>query len=1128
MKKLLVLWLAFFGLAALSIRAGLPYGLTERPAVGGFLDGVLPAAAPAVTGNWSATSAFPNLRFTNALGFTFVPGTTKVVVWEREGRVWSFENTPTATAKTLVLNISDHCQGWDDSGLLGLAFHPGFATNRYVFLYYTWVTPGTVVGSPTVRPTEYVPGKYHDRLSRFTLDASGVAVPNSELVFVDQTADSVWHNGGGLFFHPDNGFLYWTDGDDERAPTQIINQNLLSGVFRIDVDQRGGSVSHPIPRQPANGRTANYYIPNSNPFVGQAGVLEEFYALGLRSPHRMTFDPPSGRIFIGDVGASSREEVDLIEPSDAAGQNFQWSRIEGLNGDLTPPYIGVNHRPIIDYGHDEGQAVIGGYVYRGQEFAADLGGRYIFGDNVQGKVWVLDETTVPATKKLLCVLPKGAGPNSGSDYTGLSSFGLDAANELYLCQMSSQGGQIFRLRRTGAPPVMRDFPPLLSQTGAFSDTAALATAPALLPYQVNSPLWSDAAVKSRWMVIPTNTTISFTPTGEWTFPAGSVWVKHFELVVDEANAATPRRRLETRLLVRDTNGTVFGATYKWRPDNTEADLLTNKLDEDILIQTAGGSRVQTWHYPSRGECLACHSVAAKGVLGVKTRQSNRDNIFANGVTDNQLRAWNHVGLFSPALQEADIAGYTHMTSVTNLAADLETRVRSYLDANCAHCHRPGGVPAFWDARFDTPLASAGIVNGAVAQTLGIAGAKVAVPGHPEKSIMLQRASSQDPMIKMPPLARNVVDTVAVSALMEWISTLSTIPDSVPQPWLHQDIGAVATPGDATYVGGTLTVSASGDDIWNNADAFHYVYQSIDGDGELVARVNTLANTDPWAKAGVMLRESLDPGARHAIIAVTIGNGTAFQRRVTAGGTSDHTAGPAAVAPYWVRLTRAGSTVTSYVSPNGTIWTQVDTLTLALPTRALIGLALTAHNNSAVNTATLDHVRASATLAPLNSPPVVALTAPTKGAMLISPGSVALKASASDGDGSVTKVEFFDGPTKLGESAAPPYALVWSSPEPGAHNLSARATDDLGAVTTSASVIVSAIALTLEPQAIAIVNGTPGFTFRGQDGSTYVIEASSDFQLWTPVSTNAVVSGQVQFTDPSPAPDWRFYRVRLSP
>ena len=208
----------------------------------------MPEAAPFVSGSWSVVVAFTNLTFTNALGLTHVPGTTRLVVWEREGRVYSFDNNPGASSKTLVLDIHNQCQGWDDSGLLNLVFHPGFATNRCLFVYYTWVTPGTVTGSPTQRPTEYVPGKYHDRLSRFTLDAGGVALPNSELVLVDQVGDSVWHNGSGMFFHPVNGFLYWTDGDDERAPTQIINRNLFSGVFRIDVDMRGGNISHQIGR----------------------------------------------------------------------------------------------------------------------------------------------------------------------------------------------------------------------------------------------------------------------------------------------------------------------------------------------------------------------------------------------------------------------------------------------------------------------------------------------------------------------------------------------------------------------------------------------------------------------------------------------------------------------------------------------------------------------------------------------------------------------------------------------------------------------------------------------------------------------------------------------------------------
>ena len=708
--------------------------------------------------------AFPNLRFTNAVGLAPMPGTTRLVVWEREGRIYSFENSASTSSKTLVLNIANQCQGWDDSGLLGVAFHPGFATNRYMFVWYNWVSPGTVLGNPNTRPPTSTPNR--DRLSRYTLNASGVA--GAETVFIDQNSQTVWHNGGGMFFG-DDGFLYITNGDDARsANNQRINVSLHSGVLRIDVDRRGGTISHAPPRQPNNGVTANYFIPNDNPFVGQANVLEEFFAIGLRSPHRMTFDPLSRRIFIGDVGEGSREEISVIEPGER-GLNFQWNRIEGLNGDLTAPYIGINKRPIIDYGHSEGFAVIGGYVYRGSELAPELSGRYIFGDNGSKRIWVLNEGTTPATKTLLATLPAGSGPNSGNDYVGLSSFGLDANGELYMCQMSSVGGRIYKLQRGGQ--ASQPLPRLLSQTGAFANTAALTPAPTLIPYDVASPLWSDGAIKSRWMAIPSTRQITFAPTGEWTFPNGSVFVKHFELPTDDRNPSI-RKRLETRLLVRETNGYVYGATYKWRSDNSDADLLDSQALEDITIATATGTRVQTWYYPSRQDCLACHTAAAGGVLGVKTRQSNRDfHYLSSGVTDNQLRAWNHIGLFNPAVNESAIGGLDRLVTVTNDAASLELRVRSYLDANCSHCHRPGGAQALWDGRIETPLTAANIINGVLLDTLDIPGARNVVPGDLTRSIMHRRANSVDPAIKMPPLAKNVIDSDAITALSEWIVTL---------------------------------------------------------------------------------------------------------------------------------------------------------------------------------------------------------------------------------------------------------------------------------------------------------------------------------------------------------------------
>ncbi len=786
-----------------------PPGTNSRPPMAAFLNNLMPGTAPVVGANWAIVPAFTNLLFTNALGILAVPGTNLLCVFEREGRVWTFVNNSNTSTKTLVLDISNQCQGWDDSGLMNVAFHPGFVTNGFMYVYYTWVTPGTVVGSPTTRPSEYVVGKYHDRLARFTM-SNGVSSLATEMLLVDQSADSVWHNGSGLFFHPTNGFLYWTDGDDERYPTQTITNNLLSGVFRIDVDQRGGAISHPIPRQPKLGTTTNYFVPNDNPFVGVANAMEEFFCLGLRSPHRMTIDPPTGKIYVGDVGAGLREEISVIYPGES-GLNFQWSRIEGLNGDLVQPYIGINRRPILDYTHSEGNAVIGGHVYRGTEFAAELGGRYIFGDNPSRKIWVMDESTTPATKTLIGTLPSGAGPNSGSSYVGLSGFGLDANNEIYICQMSSVGGKIFKLAH--ATTVTNPLPTLLSQTGVFTNLATLAPDPGLIPFTVNSPLWSDGAQKTRWLALATNAYVTFAANGEWSFPNGTVFVKHFALSTNDTNPSETKR-LETRLLVKGTDGLVYGAGYKWRSDNSDADLVQTLTNEIITITTATGTRTQTWSYPGRQDCLTCHTIPAGGVLGVKTRQLNGNFTYpALGTNDNQLRIWNQYGIFSSPIDEAAISNYSKTVPISDTNATLATRVRSYLDANCAQCHRPGGgVQANFDARYDTPLASQGIVSGALQNLQGVSNAVVVAPGDLAHSMLYLRDNSVGNALQMPPLAKNVIDTNYITVLSAWIGqlvppTVSPIADVIIP--INTSTGPIPfTVGDATVAPGSLVVTGT--------------------------------------------------------------------------------------------------------------------------------------------------------------------------------------------------------------------------------------------------------------------------------------------------------------------------------
>jgi len=183
---------------------------------------------------------------------------------------------------------------------------------------------------------------------------------------------------------------------------------------------------------------------------------------------------------------------------------------------------------------------------------------------------------------------------------------------------------------------------------------------------------------------------------------------------------------------------------------------------------------------------------------------------------------------------------------------------------------------------------------------------------------------------------------------------------LPAPWAQADVGSVGTAGSASYDGstGTFTILASGSDIWDTADSFHFVYQPLSGDGTLVARVMTLGDTDPWAKAGVMIRETLSAGSTQAMTVITPGNGSAFQRRTASGGGSTHTPGPFVSAPYWVRISRSGATFTGSVSADGSNWTVVDSVNIPMATTVWVGLAVTAHNNAAVTTSTLDHVSLS--------------------------------------------------------------------------------------------------------------------------------------------------------------------------
>lgn len=311
------------------------------------------------------------------------------------------------------------------------------------------------------------------------------------------------------------------------------------------------------------------------------------------------------------------------------------------------------------------------------------------------------------------------------------------------------------------PPHPVELPTLLSRTGIFRSLADLTPNPGIVPYTVNAPLWSDGADKRRWIALPGDARIDFAPTGEWRFPPGTVFIKHFEL-------DGGKKRLETRLLVVSRTGG-YGVTYKWKPDGSDAELLADGRTEEF--QDNGRRRV--WSYPSRNDCLLCHTTQAGFVLGVKTRQLNGDYTYPqSGNTDNQLRTWSRLGMFRQPLQKGDILHFDRLAALDDAKAPLEHRIRSYLDANCAHCHRPNGARSTFDARFDTPLAKQNLVDGPlIGADLGVAGARLIAPGEPAKSMIHLRMNRRRDVFNMPPLATHEVDAEALAVLEEWIKSL---------------------------------------------------------------------------------------------------------------------------------------------------------------------------------------------------------------------------------------------------------------------------------------------------------------------------------------------------------------------
>jgi uncharacterized repeat protein (TIGR03806 family) len=749
------LWFLWDRAAAGPTKAELkPFGLDRRvPWTTSKVKGSPEPPPPYRTEN-----AFPKLPpFEEPLDLTYAPGSDRLFVAGRWGKLWSFVNRPDVARADLALELKD--KDGKKQVLYAFTLHPKFKDNGFV--YVTYVPDGSKEGIPD-----------GTRVSRFTAKGSPPVIDRaSEKVIF--TWPNGGHNGGCLKFGPD-GMLYIVTGDGSGIADQLnIGQDLSSihaKLLRIDVDH------------PDQGKA--YGIPKDNPFVTTPGARPEVYAYGLRQLWRFSFDRATGDCWGGEVGQDLWEMVYKIQK----GGNYGWSVQEGTHPFRPERKKGPTPilNPVVEHPHSDFRSITGGFVYHGKRLP-NLEGAYIYGDFDTGRIWMY------YSHWQVHKVPGGGftKPNFETMHRELArttyrivGWGEDAAGEIYFCDFT--GGGIHRLVK--APPAaapQADFPRKLSETGIFASTKDHKVAPGIIPYSVNGQLWGDHTVKERFIAIPGDGKIGFdeitypqpspgAPPG-WRFPDGTVLVKTFSMEMERGNPKSTKR-LETRLLhFQKFPGTQEygdqywrGYTYVWNDDQTDAVLLDEKgADRELTIKVGDKKVKQTYRFPSRAECALCHNNAPKFALGVNTMQMNRDHDYG-GTVANQLATLEHIGLFTTKLPAAPdklpkLADY-HDAS---LPADV--RARAYLHSNCAHCHMKwGGGNAEFKLLATLPLSEMGVVNVPPAHgDFGIQAAKLVVPGHPEQSILARRMAMTG-LGRMPHIGSRVPDAPAVRLVTEWI------------------------------------------------------------------------------------------------------------------------------------------------------------------------------------------------------------------------------------------------------------------------------------------------------------------------------------------------------------------------
>jgi uncharacterized repeat protein (TIGR03806 family) len=694
------------------------------------------AGSPDPPPPYKVARAFPALTIKQPLTMTPEPGTNRLLVLQHlssrsgPGRLLAVIDRQDASQAETLLEI--------DGLAVGVAIHPDYKRNGYLYIGLN----GPMRGRKTTQVVRYTVDLQPPR----RID------PTSKLLIIEWPSNG--HDGGDLAFGND-GFLYISSGDgssdsDANLTGQTID-DLLGAVLRIDVDH------------PDSGR--NYGVPKDNPFVDRKGARPELWAYGLRNPWRLSFDHESGQLWVGQNGQDLWEQVYLIQK----GANYGWSLSEGSHVFQAKRQAGPDPitPPAAEHPHSEARSLTGGRVYRGTRLR-ELVGAYVYGDWSTGHVWAIkhDGKKVIWHRELV---------DTPFNITG---FGTDHAGELYVID---HGSGFYRFEPiTEADRPTQTFPTRLSQAGLFASVADHKPHPAAIVYEVNAPQWADGATIERFAALPGLDRIEQKPQlnagGSWTLPDGSVLVQTLSLDRVDNSLKTARKRIETRLLVRQQLEWV-GYSYRWNAEQTDAELVRAiGMGETFDVpdpNMPGGIREQDWRFPARTECLVCHSRATGFVAGFTALQLDRDLDYG-GTIDNQLRALEHIGVFQGALPRRN-DDRPRLVNPYETGASLEARVKSYLQVNCAICHvKEGGGNTTMELGLNTPVGQMRLIDEVPTHDrFDIANARRVAAGSPERSVLYQRISRRGSG-QMPPLGSTEVDQNAVRLISDWIRGLRPV------------------------------------------------------------------------------------------------------------------------------------------------------------------------------------------------------------------------------------------------------------------------------------------------------------------------------------------------------------------